>query len=219
MKKSLFFIAFTLVLMGLNAQSSSEILFNHLVGKWTWLSTSGGIAGVHQTPENTGDVRSLIFTSDSIYIEIENGDTISQRGFSIRKTESLLMNDTTDMVILYSIRRLRPYLSGDTLTLQEDVYDGFCYQYKKWNLTTHDSPFDWIDDTIFYPNPCKDRLFFITKDDSYIQYAILRDLNGKILITTQDGKRAMDVSVLPSGIYIIELYNNGQVLRDKLIKE
>ncbi|GCD78743.1 hypothetical protein JCM31826_22250 [Thermaurantimonas aggregans] len=71
-----------------------------------------------------------------------------------------------------------------------------------------------------YPNPTKDQLNVDLKsltDFNKIQWKVLH-VNGQVLMNgseTADAKLTLDVSSLPTGLYILEIGNGSQVLRSK----
>lgn len=73
---------------------------------------------------------------------------------------------------------------------------------------------------ILFPNPASDALTVIT--DHYLQQAEVRviTLTGKEVLfrgSLEGNKITLDVSGLPEGAYILELHEQGQVLRSKVI--
>lgn len=44
-------------------------------GTWKWVLTTGGFAGIHETPASTGNSMTLILNADSTLSLVENGHT------------------------------------------------------------------------------------------------------------------------------------------------
>lgn len=114
-----------------------------IMGEWFWLESYGGFAGDQlETPENTGINRRLIFTKNDTVIIVENSDTINVLKYYLSREQSyihfkeydcLTINykyrlSGTDSTITIPMRYLIVKLT-DTLSLTEDVYDGFGHQY------------------------------------------------------------------------------------------
>lgn len=122
--------SFFLVLLFLASCSNDEpqIKANELVGEWKWVRTTGGFAGVNQTPAE-GEVKMLQFNNDYAYQKTNNGTVVKSGKYLLGTTESMLFNKEMPSLTLDSIETYLYAYDGDVLTLSEDVYDGFSYQY------------------------------------------------------------------------------------------
>lgn len=78
--KTSFFILF-LFLMGSGCKKNEDINYEGIIGKWRWICTFGGYAGV--TYPEDGQTVILEFTKDSLLIESINGTTTFETNFSI----------------------------------------------------------------------------------------------------------------------------------------
>ena len=97
-----------------------------IVGSWDWIYSSGGIAGMIETPETTGNSKRLIF-NDSLIYWIEK-DTLQQLfHYSIQKEKTIFSTDL--MPVLKIVEQSSPskviFLKGDTLSLADNFPDGF----------------------------------------------------------------------------------------------
>ncbi len=111
-----------------------------LVGDWAWTQSSGGIAGVTQTPDNQGIIRRYLFTANSLEVN-EAGTKVGTTSYSITNEKSLLTGKLENFINLKTENcngcKLMPkytftFSKGkDTLFLNEDVYDGFSHIYVK----------------------------------------------------------------------------------------
>ncbi len=74
-------------------------------------------------------------------------------------------------------------------------------------------------DFTIMPNPASD-LLIIEKKASFEADMIIYDLTGKVVLSEQgvaDMRRNFNISSLSRGIYFVELNNNGQIIRKKLV--
>lgn len=72
-----------------------------------------------------------------------------------------------------------------------------------------------------YPNPVRDRINIVNSDGSLSHVQIV-DSSGKTVLNRRlkAGQERIDLSALPSGIYVLRLYSsNGLVRSQKIIKE
>lgn len=121
-----------LILIGLASCSKDDVTVksNELVGEWSWVRKTGGIAGVNETP-NKGDTFILKLNSDNTYSYINNGSETSSGKYTLGREESMLQNKETPVITFDDNGKMMYELSGDTLYLSEDYYDGFNYEYVK----------------------------------------------------------------------------------------
>lgn len=103
-----------------------------ITGAWNWYETTGGIGGITETPESTGETRRVVFE--------DNGDVTfyTNNAVTLSSTYTMASEDTIfsteplpvliiegDFVYVYSLP------SEDVLELQENVYDGFTHNYTR----------------------------------------------------------------------------------------
>jgi hypothetical protein len=96
-------------------------------GVWSWLSTDGGIANIHQTPGSTGNEMFLHLTSDHHYSFYTNTAITDQGTYTITNKKSIIDN-TTKPALIFSNRQtdqIIEILNKDTLKLADNAYDGF----------------------------------------------------------------------------------------------
>lgn len=126
------FLLFTLFISLFYACANDTPVPNDLVGKWNWISSSGGIAGTTYTPENTGDTIILEFTSDSVYKQYRNDSLIVNCEFSIIQAESIYDHEITEMIDCDGyLRRSFSFTTSGDLILADEAYDGFTSQYER----------------------------------------------------------------------------------------
>ncbi|WP_111708448.1 hypothetical protein [Lutibacter citreus] len=113
-----------------SCSNDDESLNDNLVGNWNWKSSSGGIAGITETPETTGNTINLEITKDSIFNYL-NGTLSGKTAYTIETKESLLFNEMSDMIIRENGFRQIINISKDQLILVGDCYDCFSSEYVK----------------------------------------------------------------------------------------
>lgn len=127
-------------------------------------------------------------------------------------------------------------------TTEKDVNDAWCmvlgynresYRYIGWftnnkkcgfsvrclcdSLSSISSTENDLEDFI-YPNPVIDKLYFSNyKND--IKLLRLYDINGRLIMSTKDILNFVDISMLPSGLYMIEMVGSRHVSFNKIIKK
>lgn len=122
-----------LVLIGLAVwccTEKDEVPVTGIVGTWNWISSTGGIAGVTETPESTGNKIVLVISMDSIKTYI-NGVLSSESKYTIETKESLLFGEPREMIIYEDGFRKMIDRSGSHLALIDDCYDCFTSEYVK----------------------------------------------------------------------------------------
>jgi len=107
-----------------------EIPVTGIVGTWNWISTTGGIAGVTETPESTGNEIKLEITLDSIKTYL-NGTLTSEVKYSLQRKKSVLFGELREMIILEDGYRKMIDRKENNLVLTDDCYDCFMSEYVK----------------------------------------------------------------------------------------
>ena len=79
------------------------------------------------------------------------------------------------------------------------------------NITSIDNPLSSLGPIKVYPNPTKDRVFIEREKEGEVVVALL-DLRGRILIkhTFSNSIDQLDLSPLPSGLYILNMRDENQ---------
>ncbi len=131
-KLILYFIPFLSVLVGCEKEKSPEYS-SSLIGKWSWLSTCGGIAGICYTPKTTQTNINIIFTKDSICCTYRNDTLRSSVRIHTYKVITQY-NDTMNIItqgVGVGIDQTFS-ITHDTLSLNDYmVDDGFGSIYKR----------------------------------------------------------------------------------------
>jgi hypothetical protein len=105
-----------------------------LFSTWNWQISTGGIAGISYTPESTGEQIKIEFSPDFMYREYVNGQLVFETEFQITRAESIYQTEPA-WVIKYndrSVNQSYEIRDNNSLTLFDEVYDGFVHEYKKF---------------------------------------------------------------------------------------
>src|SRR5687768_11235483 len=104
-----------------------------IFGKWEWVSTTGGIAGMTITPLSAGHTIRLEFKSDGTYLIYENDSLVNTTRFSFSQSTSihnrkpvwlLSFAETPASSNEKSVPISVSFSGQDTLLLNEQVHDG-----------------------------------------------------------------------------------------------
>ena len=98
---------------------------NKIIGKWTWIQSSGGFAGRIETPATTNKEISIEFTSEKC-IKYVNGKIESELNYKIEKGPSIRTNEDTYLIIYENDKKQSIDFIDDKLILYDECHD--CYQ-------------------------------------------------------------------------------------------
>jgi hypothetical protein len=104
-----------------------------LFGSWNWVESSGGIAGMVETPSTTGHTRSLQFEKNGIYRQYTDSLLSISSTFSVKKDRTIFSQDSLPCLVIAEqpAHTILPQailkLTTDSLLLAENVYDGFSH--------------------------------------------------------------------------------------------
>jgi hypothetical protein len=102
----------------------------NLIGTWSWVSSSGGIAGTTETPASTGKNRDLKFTSDGKYFYFTNGVLSSQGTYNIEiKKSNLYQTNKNAIIFSKDGYMIIEKIDDSNLFLSDDNFDGFGSSY------------------------------------------------------------------------------------------
>ena len=107
MKKLILIFVLTLGIISCNSDDEAQdealdevqFVFTDLIGKWDWISSSGGIAGITHTPESTGDVRKLEISSNTFKI-FTNGSLSFESNYTIELRESQTSGEQRELIVI-----------------------------------------------------------------------------------------------------------------------
>ena len=94
-----------------------------IVGHWEWVKSTGGLANVNLTPQNTGRSWALTFNSDLTCIQ--TGDFRSNQTGAFTLTEQIILSERIQWINITFNGRIENYsysfISRDTLRLDENL--------------------------------------------------------------------------------------------------
>jgi hypothetical protein len=123
--KMKFLIITLLTLVALSCTKETTSSFN-LTGKWDWVSSSGGIAGITYTPKSTGVRKVVEFTNDSVFRYYQKDTLTFETRYHILKSKSIYSQDSTFLITFDNHSLRQSYiLKNDTLILNDECYDCF----------------------------------------------------------------------------------------------
>lgn len=109
-----------------------------IIGEWELFRTSGGFAGVNETRELTGEP-SVAFDEYGNFIRYNDGIASDPVPYTIEIAKTIFSLDPESVIVIgtpgegyytptyaYSFE-----MGGKILYLTENVYDGFCYEYRR----------------------------------------------------------------------------------------
>jgi hypothetical protein len=105
---------------------------NKLLGKWDWVESTGGLAGMIYTPKSTGNSKMLEF-NDSICFYYVDAKLQNKRKFEIKKIKYTNEIDSVNMIEYdnSSILQQVTFRSNDTLVLIDNCFDCYVNVYKR----------------------------------------------------------------------------------------
>jgi hypothetical protein len=121
-----------LLLFSCSDENPSLESSNKLLGKWDWVESRGGLAGMIYTPKSTGSSEILEFNDSICFYYV--GKNLQHKGkFEIRKIKYTNAEDSIT-IIEYSdspISQQVTFKSKDTLVLIDNCFDCYVNVYKR----------------------------------------------------------------------------------------
>lgn len=103
-----------------------------LIGKWQFVSKSGGMTGkiIVANPEDQPKI--IEFTSDSIFREYKGDSLIFEKHYQVIKSKSIFHSRSQD-IIIFDKKSVKQSFSvhGSRLTLKDECYDCFGHIYRR----------------------------------------------------------------------------------------
>lgn len=114
------------IITSCSVQNTNISADKNLIGTWSWISSSGGIAGTTVTPATTGKTIDLKITSDNKYFYYTNGVLSSQGTYNLEIKKSLLSQTNKNAIIFSNDgSMIIEKIDNSNLLLSDDNYDGF----------------------------------------------------------------------------------------------
>jgi hypothetical protein len=104
-----------------------------IVGSWDWYESTGGIGGWHETPENTGETRTVVFSDDGTVTFYTDDEVTLSSTYTLAVEETIFAQAPLPVVRIegQSFALAYSFPSEDELVLKDNVYDGFVSQYER----------------------------------------------------------------------------------------
>ncbi len=96
-----------------------------LIGKWSWIESSGGIMGKTISPATTGNQIIIEFTSNK-YFKYTNDSLEIEMSYKIEKGSSIRISEETYLIIYENGQKQSIGMEGNNLILYDECHD--CYQ-------------------------------------------------------------------------------------------
>lgn len=121
------FVVFFIALFSCG-QEEVTVKTNALIGEWSWVRKTGGIAGIDEKPK-AGENAILKLNADYSYSYLNNGVTISSGTYTLERSESMLLNKEVPFIVFDKNNKRMYEIKKDRLYLSDDLYDGFNFEY------------------------------------------------------------------------------------------
>lgn len=97
-----------------------------IVGKWRWVQSVGGIAGLTLKPSAT-DTRQMNFGADSKFELLMNNKVVSFATYKLTNGKSITSQESVPLIEFENdgFMKMSYQLKTDSLFLFDEVYDGF----------------------------------------------------------------------------------------------
>lgn len=104
-----------------------------VIGRWEWVESTGGIAGIRQTPVSTASTWILVIGEDGILRETRTGAPPAEKSYRIEERRVLADPQRTmpALIIAGDVDRLIELPDAETLVLVENVIDGFTHRFAR----------------------------------------------------------------------------------------
>ena len=103
-----------------------------IIGTWNWIKTTGGIAGIEDTPQSTGQTRTIVFDNEQI-VKFYVNDSLTKEGvYRLGLAETIFHKDPEPVLFIDdSLWYAYSFPNDNKLILQENIYDGFVHEYRR----------------------------------------------------------------------------------------
>jgi len=104
-----------------------------LTGKWQWIRSSGGIGGgIIVPPISTVVIQT--YTSEGVFSQSRNDTLLMTSHYGVIKQKTIYSIDSLDVVVYQDstiTKQVILYLSTDTLSVGDNMYDGYESVYRR----------------------------------------------------------------------------------------
>lgn len=126
---SVFKILLLMLVTGLllmpGCKKSNPLPIDDIYHMWTWVQSSGGLAGGIHTPDSVGYTQAIRFTEGGQFTRYQDGNVTVSGTFTIERQTSLLDNVEYEMIIYNDGTPPQAIIavSSSTLTIRDDCID------------------------------------------------------------------------------------------------
>lgn len=124
----------SILLMAATACGGGSDPVPELFGTWEWVGTSGGVGGDSRAPRPDDPTITVCFAPDGTAAFSRDGEVAREQRYRV-STEATIFGPEALPVLYFDDedmgRVLRIEDSGSTLTLSDNVYDGFSLHYRR----------------------------------------------------------------------------------------
>lgn len=96
-----------------------------LFGFWYWVQSSGGIAGIIETPATVGYTRIFVFDGFGSFYEFRNGILFKRTRYNVVTKPTIFGTVSPVLEIPGYLDMVVSFPDSRSMTLTENVYDGF----------------------------------------------------------------------------------------------
>ena len=113
-------IATILLMATLACKKDKKSSNANLIGKWNLVLTTGGLAGLHVTPAQTGHTKSYVFEANNFCTIINDGRS-GTSSYYVKNEYSQTYQKNVDMLYLGNTDKQQIDYAHDTLVLSYDI--------------------------------------------------------------------------------------------------
>lgn len=111
--------------MGCSKDTTTETTTDDLIGTWEWVRTTGGVAGINDTPKTLGYTYKVTYTKEGRYLQYDKDNKlVYDYPYSFARNISIIDNLEHNMLVLNSSLDFSFEIRNDSLFLFQEVYDG-----------------------------------------------------------------------------------------------
>jgi len=98
------------------------------------------------------------------------------------------------------------------------LFLGFCLSaYAQRDSPSNNSRNTEIPGFKLYPNPATADIVYVTTEQNALKEVRIFDVFGELILTDRMSSRALDISRLSPGVYVVQVIENGKSINRKLV--
>lgn len=119
-----------------NLQEGTETgTVTKLVGEWTWVQSTGSIAGITVSPESSGKTMSIQFTAEDVFNKFVDGEEVYTSPFVVEENTiqytTLALFESVGLGFDHQVEQQFEFREGNILVLTDPCCDNFTFQFVK----------------------------------------------------------------------------------------